>query len=353
MLPTVALVKFQCVCTSWRDLIRDPRFIKKHHQLASKGNIYLLHKPLQRNGHRVFRLLFDKTFDQALDIVLPLDLVPMSFTIVGSFNGVLCLADTNSFGTMIYICNPSIRKYRTINFPINDFTIGSLSNQIDVNIAFGFGYHDETDDYKIVRILSLPVEEDVAKNKVEVYSLTENLWKDVEADYFPWDLFDARSDIVVNESIHWKAIYQDSNEDILVILAFHLVEEVFRQLSVPDYLCDGEDLMEYVGVYKGNLSLFAFHLADQDPWDEKCYLWVMREYGVDTSWTKVQSVTISPGVVTPHTFNQNDEIVYDNGDDESVVYHFDTNTTRVLLGREDQGFLDLVTYMDSLVMLEG
>ncbi|GFP87934.1 F-box/kelch-repeat protein at3g06240 [Phtheirospermum japonicum] len=220
-----------------------------------------------------------------------------------------------------------------------------MSNHIDVNIALGFGYHDETDDYKIVRILSLPVEEDVAKNKVEVYSLTENFWKDVEADYYPWELFDARSEIVVNESIHWKAIYQDTYEYIFVILSSHLVEEVFQQLCVPKYLCDGEDLMKYVGVYKGSLSLFVFPLVDQDPWDEKRYLWVMREYAGHGSWAKVHSVTISPGVVNPHTFTQNDEIVHDNGDDESVVYHFDTNITRVLIGREDQAFLDLVTYV--------
>ncbi|GFP87935.1 hypothetical protein PHJA_000937200, partial [Phtheirospermum japonicum] len=106
--------------------------------------------------------------------------------------------------------------------------------------------------------------------------------------------------------------------------------------------------MKYVGVYKGSLSLFVFHLADQDPWDEKCYLWVMREYTAQGSYNKLHSETISPGFFTPHTFTINDEIVYDNGDDESVVYHFDTNTTRVLIGREDQAFLDLVPYVDSL-----
>ncbi|GFP87929.1 F-box protein cpr30 [Phtheirospermum japonicum] len=351
MLPTEALVKFQCVCTDWRDLIRDRNFIKKHHRyLASKGKSYLLLIPSEHTTDRAFRLLCDKTFDRALDIELPLDLIPTSFVIVGSFNGLLCLADTTSFGTTIYMCNPSIRKYRTINFPITD-----------VNISLGFGYHDETDDYKVVRIASSPLEEDVTVNyigfetlnntKIEVYSLTTNLWKDIEVDNFPWELFDARSDVVVNESIHWKAIYRDTHEDIMVILAFHIGEEVFRPLSFPNYLSDGEDLMEYVGVYKGSLSLFVFHLADQDPWDEKCYVWVMREYGVVSSWTKVHSVRINPGVVTPHTFTQNNEIIYENGRGETVVYHFDTHTTTVLIGQE-QAFLDSVTYVDSLVMLQ-
>ncbi|KAL3638219.1 hypothetical protein CASFOL_017592 [Castilleja foliolosa] len=359
MLPAKALVKFQCVCTSFRDLIRDQTFIKKHlHLSSSKG--YLLHKSLQHNGHRTFKLLCDKTFDQALEIELPLDLMPMSFIIVGSFNGLLCLAETNHFGTLIYICNPLIRKYRTINYPITN--IGLSFDHSEFTIALGFGYHDQTNDYKIVRIVSSHV--DVDNNhidsenpsitaKIEVYSLMDNLWKEIEADYFPWEMFDARSDIVVNDSIHWKAICQQTDEDVMVILAFHLGDEVFRELSLPNYLSDGEDMVEYVGVYKGNLSLFVFHLVEPDPLNEKCHLWVMKEYGVAASWTKVHSVVINPGVVSPHTFTPNDEIVYENGEDDSVVYHFDTKTSRVIIGREEQAVQDLVTYVESLVMLDG
>ncbi|KAL3638224.1 hypothetical protein CASFOL_017595 [Castilleja foliolosa] len=287
MLPAKALVKFQCVCTSFRDLIRDQTFIKKHlHLSSSKG--YLLHKSLQHNGHRTLNLLCDKTFDQTLEIELPLDLT--------------------------------------------------------------------TD-----RIV--PVEQDVVKNyidsenpnittKIEVYSLMDDLWKEIEPDYFPWDMFDARSDIVVNETIHWKATYLDTTGDVMVILAFHLGDEVFRELSLPNYSSDGEDLVEYIGVYKGNLSLFVFHL-NRVPLDEKCHLWVMKEYGVESSWMKVHSVVINPRVVRPLTFTRNNEIVYEDGDDESVVYDFDTKTSRVVIGREEKVVQDLVTYVESLVMIDG
>ncbi|KAL3638218.1 hypothetical protein CASFOL_017589 [Castilleja foliolosa] len=360
MLPAKALVKFQCVCTSFRDLIRDQTFIKKHlHLSSSKG--YLLHKSLQHNGHRTLNLLCDKTFDQTLEIELPLDLTTVSFITIGSFNGLLCLAVAYCFGALIYICNPLIRKYRTINFPIT--SIGYSFGHSGFSITLGFGYHDETNDYKIVRIVSSPVEQDVVNNyidsenpnittKIEVYSLMDDLWKEIEPDYFPWDMFDARSDIVVNETIHWKATYLDTTGDVMVILAFHLGDEVFRELSLPNYSSDGEDLVEYIGVYKGNLSLFVFHL-NRVPLDEKCHLWVMKEYGVESSWMKVHSVVINPRVVSPLTFTRNNEIVYEDGDDESVVYDFDTKTSRVVIGREEKVVQDLVTYVESLVMIDG
>ncbi|KAI3448478.1 hypothetical protein Pfo_005143 [Paulownia fortunei] len=313
MLPTKTLVKFQCICKAWRNLIRDPMFIKKHFQIrVSKGNGYLLYTPLKT------------LLTQTLDIEIPFELVSMSFIIVGSSNGLLCLTDTNSFGTTIYMCNPSIRQYRVINFPITD-VIGS-SDQSHVNIALGFGYYDETNDYKIVRIASPSDEDDIessfnyegVKSKIEVYSLITNSWKNIEVDYFPWDMFDIKSETVVSESVHWKAIYRDTNEDILVILVFHLGKEVFQQLSLPNYEVDGEDMfflskVAINWICMRNLSLFLFHLVDQHPQPDQYHLWVMKEY------TKMLSITVDLGVVIPIIFTKNDEITFEDGKDDLIV----------------------------------
>ncbi|KAL0454642.1 UNVERIFIED_CONTAM: hypothetical protein Slati_0803400 [Sesamum latifolium] len=96
-------------------------------------------------------------------------------------------------------------------------------------------------------------------------------------------MFDVRSELVVYDSVHWKAFYRDTNEDVLVILTFHLGNETFRQIGLPNYEADGEDSMEYVGLYKGKLSLFLFPQVDhQHPWQgHDCYFGVMMEYGVE------------------------------------------------------------------------
>ncbi|KAK4424534.1 hypothetical protein Salat_1646800 [Sesamum alatum] len=157
-------------------------------------------------------------------------------------------------------------------------------------VTLGFGYYDETDDYKIIKIVSLGNEDDdyldlsfkyheTAKHtKVQVCSSTTNFWKNVEVGYFPWCMFDVKSRLVFYDSAHWKAYYKDANEDVMVVLAFHLGHEMFQQIKLPNYEVYGEDFIEYVGLYKENLSLFLFHLVDRHhPWQEEyCYLWVMK-----------------------------------------------------------------------------
>ncbi|KAL8027211.1 hypothetical protein ABFX02_14G080300 [Erythranthe guttata] len=352
MLPAATLVRFRCVCRSWKELIRDPVFIKEHmRNRASKGTRYLLHVKLEHSIDRTFRFLNDETFERSLEIRLPLELYWKSFSIVGSCNGLLCLTVAVDFGTTIYLCNPFVRTYKTINPP---------SEQSNVKFSLGFGYYDVTNDYKIVRIASV-MDDDmdstfqykvVMASKIEVYSMMTNSWKSIEVDYFPWGWIERKSEALINNSIHWKAVYRSRDEDIAVILAFHMGKEVFYQIDQPDFEADGDDLMEHIGVFKGDLALFAFHLTDNYPWHEKCHLWVMKEYGVVSSWTKLYSIRVDGGVVSPIIFTNNDEIIYENGELELSVCRLDSNAVTPL-GVDNQGYLSLVTYVDSLVMLNG
>ncbi|KAG8363910.1 hypothetical protein BUALT_Bualt19G0071600 [Buddleja alternifolia] len=360
MLPVKTLVKFQGVCRAWRDLIRDPIFIKTDHfqNWASKGNNYLLCVPLEPTPGRVFRLLSDKTFERALDIQIPFEPVSMSLIVIGSCNGLLCITDLDNYGTIIYLYNPSIRKYRTINSPIVD--IFGISNRRYINIALEFAYHDQANDYKIVRIVSRGGDVDVdgdkvnvSFSKIEVYSMITNSWKDIDVDYFPWSMLGIRSKASLNESVHWMVKHRDVNEDVPVILAFHFGNEAFQQISLPNY---EDDLMEYIGTIKGNLSLFLFHVLYEDPLEEQCYLWVMKEYGVVGSWTKMYAVNINPNinprVVTLLMFTTNEEIIFENGEEDVVSYHLGRKTIRSL-GLEEQGYFNFVNYTESLVLLEG
>ncbi|EYU24249.1 hypothetical protein MIMGU_mgv1a015475mg [Erythranthe guttata] len=155
----------------------------------------------------------------------------------------------------------------------------------------------------------------------------------------------------MGDSVHWKADYRDGDEGIPVILAYHMGEEVFRQIGLPNYKADGKDLVEHIGVYKGNLAMFVFHQSDHFSWHKNCHLWVMNEYGVVSSWTKLYTVVIDAGVVTPIMFTNNDEIIFEDGECDLTVCHFESNTISYL-GVEDQGYLNFVTYNGSLVMLE-
>ncbi|KAL0375834.1 UNVERIFIED_CONTAM: hypothetical protein Scaly_0701000 [Sesamum calycinum] len=268
-------------------------FIKQHSEIrASKGKGYLLYFPMYHQIGRAFRLLCEETFEQVQEIDIPFRPVDMSLIVIGSCNGLLCLSDSRRFGTAIYLCNPYIRRYRVINHPIAG--VVRSSDPINDNVTLGFGYYDKTNDYKIIRIEALSDEHDdyldlsfkyhkTAKHtKVEVYSSITNSWKNVEVECFSWKMYDVKYRLVVCDSVHWKAYYREANKDVLVILAFHLGNETFQQIRLPNYEVGSEDMMECITLYKGNLSLFLFnHVDHQHPWQEQyCYLWVMKEYGV-------------------------------------------------------------------------
>lgn len=206
LLPTKDLVRFQCVCKTWRDLIRDPIFIKKHFRYwASKANSYLLYKSGWLEQSRTFRLLCDKVPEQVLEIEIPFEPVTYKGVIVGSFNGLFCIADLYSPRTTIHLSSPCIRKQRFINFPIPD--IPGIK-QSRISEVLGFGYHDQTNDYKIIRIAyheygkwvedhtsddSFYVYEGV-KSRVDVYSLNSNSCRRIEVDNFPWTVFQVTSE---------------------------------------------------------------------------------------------------------------------------------------------------------------
>ncbi|EYU40490.1 hypothetical protein MIMGU_mgv1a017939mg, partial [Erythranthe guttata] len=281
-----------CVCKAWKNIIRDPKFVKEHSKIqAAKGKDYLLYVPLDRTIEHAFTLLCDETFDQALEFEIPSEFRDMSFIIIGSCNGVLCFTDANSFGSTVYLCNPSIRKYRTVINPMFDGV--ELSSRGDVDFALGFGYYEQTNDYLIIRIVILSDEEGEATNKIEVYSMVANSWKNIEVDHFPWEMIELKSEAVMRDSVHWKTDHKDGDEGIPVILAYHMGEEVFRQVGLPNYKADGEDLVEHIGVYKGNLAMFVFHQSDHFSWHKNCHLWVMNEYGVVSSWTKLYTVILN------------------------------------------------------------
>ncbi|KAL7082961.1 hypothetical protein ACP275_14G132500 [Erythranthe tilingii] len=323
--------------SNWGVAATLSKFIKDHFQIqAAKGKDYFTYVPLDRTNERAFTLLCDETFDQALEFEIPSEFRDMSFIIIGSCNGVLYFTDANSFGSTVYLCNPSIRKYKTVINPIFDGI--ELSYQGDVDFALGFGYYEQTNDFVIIRIAILSDEEDEATSKIEVYSMVASSCKNLEVDHIPWEMIELKSKAVMRDSINWKADYRDGDEGI----------SVFRHIGLPNYNADGEDLIEHIGVYKGNLSMFVFHHYS---WHKHCHLWVMNEYRVVSSWTKLYTVVIDAGVVTAIMFTNNDEIIFEGGECDLTVCHFESNTISYL-GVEDQGYLNFVTYNGSLVMLE-
>ncbi|PWA79881.1 F-box associated interaction domain-containing protein [Artemisia annua] len=122
------------------------------------------------------------------------------------------------------------------------------------------------------------------KIHVHVYSLRSITWKQVTDspyDHYDWESYLRwSSGVFVNGFIHWIA--SKGSDSIQVIAAFSLAEEKFiSEVPSPDLYNDVDILSdkdcELVALGE---KLAIFHSV-------KGSIWLMNEYGVQKSWTKI------------------------------------------------------------------
>ncbi|KAK3217981.1 hypothetical protein Dsin_011951 [Dipteronia sinensis] len=174
-------------------------------------------------------------------------------------DGLLCIVLEKCF----WLYNPSTRERKQVKFQSDrKFCLG-----------FGFSYVDSIDDYKFVRIHPL------GKIIVEIYSLRKDSWKSIEHDI--WYSFHEPMGYPLNGAIHWD--YNDYSNcgfignPISVIVVFDFFEESFQTLTLPNTISGSQ-----FGNFGGHLCM-----ESRSRWGDTSEFWVMKEYGVKASWTKI------------------------------------------------------------------
>ncbi|TXG64940.1 hypothetical protein EZV62_011934 [Acer yangbiense] len=194
----------------------------------------------------------------------------IDFCILGSRNGVLCLYSNGYNRSLIYMWSPSSNKYTTLPKPYHN------------PHYLGFGINPKSghlDDFKVVTIF--------ANANAEVYSLRMNSWKTIADGFLPSiELTTCHLDhpAFLNGFVYLCArvsCYLDSKCPWLIV-SFDFANDVFHKIMLPDILSNDEGT-KFVNVVSGNLCVFA--AADND--FSAYELWVMMEYGVVDSWTKM------------------------------------------------------------------
>ncbi|KAH7858129.1 hypothetical protein Vadar_020294 [Vaccinium darrowii] len=138
------------------------------------------------------------------------------------------------------------------------------------NSSYGFGYDESVADYKVagifLHIQTLEIE-------VKVYTLRTNLWRRIES--FPRCLPLDNSGIYLNGALHWRM----SRESNVFIVSLDLANETYGEVLVPDYR-DDHLHRSFLDVLNGCLCILCAY-------DDSADLWVMKEYGIGESWTKL------------------------------------------------------------------
>uniref|UniRef100_A0A2N9IQT9 F-box domain-containing protein n=1 Tax=Fagus sylvatica TaxID=28930 RepID=A0A2N9IQT9_FAGSY len=285
LLPVKLLMRLRCVSKSFNSIITNPVFINSHldrgkKPLSNNNHGYLQYMPV--TADRAFKELStlvyntDRTFTQISRFQIPFSngLVPKVDRIAGFCNGIFLLLSYDD--TVLYLWNPSIRKSKKL-LPS---TIGR--NQL---FTLGFAYHSQNNDFKILRIVC----HKGCWPMAEVYTLSTDSWREVvvPVDY----LF--RSFSQSNLSRSFSFFFNGALHKVVdcvkpgFILSFDVNDETFCKMMLPQhYLDEFEEPFEQLAEFKGLLALFVFN-NDVYDFDRISHIWVMREYGVFESWTKI------------------------------------------------------------------
>ncbi|XP_071697516.1 F-box/kelch-repeat protein At3g23880-like [Rutidosis leptorrhynchoides] len=275
-LPVESLLRCKSVCKLWRSLISDPHFINSHLYLSSNRNNYANHRLIFNTVRRrylktckLFNVLYDKQPLNAIELDYPLKQLQKSVSIVGSCNGLLCIAIDED---KLFIWNPTTR--RSNRLPYCGFEPGP-----GWYVSYGFGYDTLTDDYKVVGIPCVypGVECDT---KVKIYSLRTGNWKEVGD--FPHKSLLNDDGKFSNGALHWAVWRYFGSSYSWTIVSVDLGNESYGEVPQPVYDEGKKDLS--LGVLGENLSVVCVYRG-------KCAdVWVMKVYGEQDSWTKLVSV---------------------------------------------------------------
>ncbi|GMI79441.1 hypothetical protein like AT3G06240 [Hibiscus trionum] len=320
-LPVKSVVRFRSVCKSWNTLFTHPCFISAHLQASLSNNTPFLLLDYIKNGKYDYFLHYDiDGFEEFKQLQFSPFGDAADSLVVGSCNGLICVFLFYPDNDMNFVLwNPSIQKYISLPEP----TIPDV---------WSYGFDPRTNDYKL-----FIVEAKRVCSCFELFSLNGNCWKRVTAVY-PKYAFGGRTHNTymslpfVNGAVHWSGYRERNNGEYShAILGFDFSAEEFFEMNFPE---------SFSGWDPKNLAIFKYGessiaVTARPTGGEFRELWVMKEYGVVESWTKVLTLHPVIGLWLPSVlgFRKNGEVLLQVDDGEMAS--LDLNSQQM----EPQGVL--------------
>ncbi|XP_027352711.1 F-box/kelch-repeat protein At3g23880-like [Abrus precatorius] len=337
-IPVKFIMQLRCVCKSWKSLISDPEFAKKH--LRESPTVTNLVLSFVAKRSREFSLqacplpsVFDDVTVNATQLRYPLETRRRFDLIVASCDGVICFATDQSYALL---WNPSIGKFKKLPSLENQRREGSYT-------IYGFGYDRFTDSYKVVAIFCYECDSGGAfyETQVKVLTLGTDAWRRIQ-EFPPGVPFD-ESGKFVSGTINWLASTNSSS--LWVIVSLDLGKETYQELLQPDY--------GGVAVVTLTLGVLRDCLCILSHCDTFSDVWLMKEYGNKDSWNKLFSV---PYMGNPDFFPytkalwiSNDDKVLLEFQSKLVVYDSRNGTFKFPEIQNVNGWMIPEVYVESLI----
>ncbi|KAF5463027.1 hypothetical protein F2P56_018979, partial [Juglans regia] len=286
LLPVKSLLRFQCLSDHYRALINSQYFITKHLESSKVRERALItfECDIVRPDCGWVPFHNDDHFGRAVQLYYPLPLRHRQIQLVDYSNGLVTLHDSHN---VIIIWNPLIRRYKQLPFEPIENLYGSNAHYLP---SLAFGHDILRDDYKIFRIVQFKERRvDGLTSEVKIYSLRAHSWKRIN-DEWPTKFFSVISDAAsLNGVLHWLVgpFALEDKEEILI--SFDLATDKFGEHTIPIQQDDESNV---------NLGVLENWLCVCQNYATHSHFWVMKEYGVESSWTRLYTVSLI-GVAEP------------------------------------------------------
>ncbi|KAL7086862.1 hypothetical protein ACP275_13G028600 [Erythranthe tilingii] len=326
-LPVKSLLRFTAVSKSWRSIITSSAFIASHLS-TSKNQTLLLLRRYDKHDNRVQYSLLKFTEDgvnySSSQLEFPFEFEIDRFRVVGSCGGLVCLSDDvfdNHWQPSIIIWNPSVRYHLVLPDP----TINrDRKDCYTFVLGFGGGVANASHAYKVVRLVYF-VYRSYFTPKVEIFSVKTMSWRRVRGvDVTLRAYSNMYCQVFFNGVVHWlseKEPIDCSIARLSSILAFDIDNEVFGEVMLPCELANVTKLPTlHIFVIGESLGVVKYVGC-------ACDVWVMKEYRVEESWTRLYTVDLMRGAFRVMGFRKCGEALLG-------LYRLDLDTNRI----------DLVSY---------
>ena len=149
-----------------------------------------------------------------------------------------------------------------------------------------FGYDLCNDDYKVLRVIAFYNRcQSLKEFEVKVYSLRWHSWRKIEEQWPKKECTVSSNSVSLNGALHWL-IAEDTPYDMDIslgvecLLAFDLATEKFRVFKTP--VQQEEELETCLEVLKRELCFIV-----TPDLGAEIDVWLMKEYGEASSWTRI------------------------------------------------------------------
>ncbi|CAK7345022.1 unnamed protein product [Dovyalis caffra] len=193
--------------------------------------------------------------------------------------------------------------------------------------------------------------------EVKVYILKNDKWKKIEGLPTRLRLLSKPCFHILHRrgyaghAVHWIAPQRRRLGIRDCVLGFDVRDDKFFELSQPDYENKGMNFQVHVGVLKGNLCVMCNY-------DHVCVdVWVMKEYGVKESWSKICSVQGIKWMCTfmflrPLVYSKDgDKLLLEVNDEKLMWYDWENNHAKAVKIHGGPSSFGSEMYVESLIRI--